>query len=160
MTYIIRPAKNEDSKDILDLIFNIWINEYQFQVSPEDYPDLHKIEDYYSSKGGGFWVASNTETVIGTIAYDQLDKNIFVLKRMFVSKEWRGQGIAQRLLDTLFDKTPKDCIFYLSTKDDLAKAAKKFYVKNGFEIIEQSDLPKNFPFFYEDDLFMKKQNCW
>lgn len=47
MTYLIRPAKNEDSKAILDLIFNIWINEYQFQVSPEDYPDLHKTEDHY-----------------------------------------------------------------------------------------------------------------
>ena len=46
MTHLIRSVRNEDSRDI---IFNIWINEYHFQVSPEDYSDLHKIEAHYTS---------------------------------------------------------------------------------------------------------------
>lgn len=77
---------------------------------------------------------------------------------MFVQKEYRGRGIAQSLLNELFNRAvflnnPSVSLF-LSTKESEATAAKKFYIKNGFRDIPKSALPKNFPFFYKDDLFM------
>ncbi|MDP3531783.1 MAG: GNAT family N-acetyltransferase [Alphaproteobacteria bacterium] len=154
----IREAKNVDSKNIINLIFDIWTQECGFKVHQKDFPDLHQIEDFYQLKGGLFLVAVINEEIVGTIAYDKITDTVFILKRMFVRKDFRQLGVAQRLLDTLLEKKISIplCSFFLSTKEDLALAAKKLYLKNGFKIIERQDLPTQFPFFYEDDLFMVK----
>ena len=41
---IIRSATNDDSKAIINLVFDIWHYEYHFSVNKEDFPDLKKIE--------------------------------------------------------------------------------------------------------------------
>ena len=76
---------------------------------------------------------------------------------MFVRKDFRGKGVAQKLLETLLEKMEAPFKIYLSTKGDLALAAKKFYLRNGFAIITKKELPEGFPFLYEDDLFMKNE---
>lgn len=154
----IREATDRDSKAIRDLIFNIWINEHGFNVQQEDYPDLYHIEKHYQSTGL-FLVAEMNHQIIGTIAYEQLNKNQFVLKRMFVYKNYRKQGIAKKLLDTILSHLKNTVLkqnisIYLSTKSLEAKAAKAFYLRSGFREINRSELPEGFPFFYEDDFFM------
>jgi len=161
---IIREANDQDTEQISSLIFNIWLNEYRFDINKEDYPDLKQIQKYYTDSGGLFLVALDRGQIIGTIACDKLDHKHYVLKRMFVSQNHRRKGCAQSLLDALFQrvvyaKEQYDVSFVLSTKADQAIAAKKFYIKNGFRIISQSELPNKFPFFYQDDLFMLK-NSW
>jgi len=153
-----REACDDDSSGILDLVFDIWINEYGFEVKREEYPDLHQIQSFYRDKGGQFWVALANDRIIGTVAYDLLNEGEYVLKRMFVEQSFRGMGVAQRLLDEILNQLPCPCSVYLSTKEDQALAAKSFYLKNGFQVISRKDLPNNFPFFYEDDLFMKKED--
>ncbi|MEN8236761.1 MAG: GNAT family N-acetyltransferase [Pseudomonadota bacterium] len=158
----IRPATDEDSDAVTKLLFNIWTNEYQFNVRKEDFPDLKEIEKSYMQAGGRFFVAIHNDQVIGTIACEKLGDACFVLKRMFVSKAFRRRGVAQFLLDNLlaqvlFSCGHKDMCFYLSTKENEAIAAKRFYLKNGFEVVSKEDLPDNFPFFYEDDLFMMRK---
>jgi len=65
--------------------------------------------------------------------------------------------LLDRLLgDVLASGEHKGACFYLSTKENEAIAAKRFYLKNGFEVITRDELPDNFSFFYEDDLFMKR----
>lgn len=157
----VRHATDQDVDAITDLLFDIWTNEYQFDVKREDFPDLKEIEKSYVQAGGLFLVAIHKEQVIGTIACERLDPACFVLKRMFVSKSFRGRGVAQLLLDRLFGEVlpssiHNDTYFYLSTKENEAIAAKRFYLKNGFEAISRDELPDNFPFFYEDDLFVKR----
>lgn len=156
----IREATNKDSNLILDLIFDIWINEYHFGVKRENFPDLHDIEKHYTKSNGLFLVALVNDKIIGTIACNKLSNEHFVLKRMFVNKDYRRLGIAQMLLDQLFKliahpRKNESISFFLSTKESDAIAAKKFYLKNGFRIISKSALPENFPFFYKDDLFMQ-----
>ncbi|MBX9578515.1 MAG: GNAT family N-acetyltransferase [Chthoniobacterales bacterium] len=155
----IRKATNADSAAILDLIFHIWVNENHFEVRRENFPDFQQIEEAYEQAGGLFLVALKADGIIGSIACQQLSDHEFALKRMFVKKSERGCGVAQMLLDHLLKHLAKKhhaAIFYLSTKEDVAIAAKKFYLKNGFRVINRSALPKNFPFFYEDDLLMKR----
>jgi len=158
MNYVIRKATNEDVSKIAKLIFHIWTKEYNFKVSPKNYPDLQDIEQHYHQKNDTFLVAALDEKIIGTIACSQLEKNIFVLKRMFVQSNVRRKGVAQALLNRLLKVYLPEAIFYLSTKEGLAIAAKKFYLKNRFEVISKNDLPNNFPIFYEDNLFMRKIN--
>lgn len=151
----IRLATNEDSSKILHLIGTIWINEYKFEINLQDFPDLHQILRFYSKEKGLFLVAVWKDKIIGTLACSKLMNDTFVLKRMFVHQDFRKNGIAQRLLEVLL-KEKMDETFYLSTKEEVAAAAKNFYLKNGFKIITKEELPKDFPFFYEDDLFMKR----
>ncbi len=155
--YVIRAARSEDSPAIVRLIFEIWVDEYAFKVAPQDFPDLHHIKHYYHERGGLFLVALSGDKIIGTIACDTLSEEVFVLKRMFVHKEFRRKGVAQKLLDTLMGQKGSRGSWYLSTKAEVAIAAKKFYLRNGFVIIERRELPSGFPFFYEDDLFMMKK---
>lgn len=160
MNILIRPATDQDSSAVLNLLLDIWINEYGFDVKREDLPDLHHIEGSYILSGGMFIVATHEGSVIGTIACEKLDELTFVLKRMFLHKDYRGKGIAQALLDQLIAHVVHDTdqvTFYLSTKEDLAHAAKHFYLRNGFEVISKDQVPEGFPFFYEDDLYMRRQ---
>lgn len=156
MDYAIIEATNRHASQISELIFDIWINEYHFKVFPENYPDLQNIDTAYHGKGGCFWVALFNQTVVGTIACDKLSSGVYVLKRMFLRRDLRGKGIASTLLQKLFEGFFSKTVFYLSTKEDLALAAKKLYLRNGFEQIDRESLPEGFPLFYEDDLFMKK----
>ena len=161
MNVSIRLATDQDSDAITRLLFDIWINEYQFDVKRENFPDLKEIEKSYVRAGCVFLVAIYNDKIIGTIACEKLNESCFVFKRMFVSKVFCGRGVAQLLLDRLLDEVlsssgHKDACFYLSTKENDAIAAKRFYLKNGFKVIYRDELPNNFPLFYEDDLFMRR----
>lgn len=158
---VIRPATDQDCDGILDLLFGIWIGEYHFHVKPEDFPDLHSVETHYTNAQGMFFVATHNDRVVGTLACQKLSETAFVLKRMFVAKAFRGSGVAQDLFNSLIDgmrrrSSPMPAQLYLSTKEDVALAAKHFYIKNGFKQIIQDELPVQFPFFYEDDLYMTR----
>lgn len=155
----IRKATNKDSSSIVDLIFDIWRNEYGFDVAVSNVPDLIDIENAYHADKGLFMVALHEGVIVGTIACSKLSNTQYVLKRMFVMRSHRRQGIAQLLLDALLNELihvidNNKLSLLLSTKEGEARAAKAFYRKNGFIEIDKSMLPENFPYFYEDDLFM------
>ena len=91
-------------------------------MKKEDYPDLREIERYYLQARGEFLVAVLGDVIVGTIACDKLGESTYVLKRMFVDRRHRGLGIAQLLLDKLFDRIThrennQAYSFFLSTKD-------------------------------------------
>ncbi len=159
---LIRNATNSDSASILELIFDIWHNEYHFAVNKDDVPDLQNIETHYPKGSSLFLVAFESEMLIGSIACSKLSEDQWALKRMFVKKSHRRKGVAQSLFNTLLTKLPgltnhnKSSLF-LSTKANDAVSAKAFYLKNEFEVILKSSLPANFPYFYEDDLFMMRK---
>jgi putative acetyltransferase len=72
--------------------------------------------------------------------------------------DYRGKekAIGQSLLNCLIDWCRQKCIteIYLGTVEQL-HAAKRFYVKNGFEKIEKNRLPENFPLIQVDTEFFK-----
>lgn len=101
-----------------------------------------------------YWVAEFNGKAIGTIALFNMKNRSVVLKKMFVSKEFRGKGISKMLLDTLF-KWARENNFarvYLGTMTEF-KAAHRFYEKNGFKKIERKNLPRDFPINPVDPLY-------
>ncbi len=152
----IRKATNQDSRNILDLLTKIWKNEYLYYATKRDFPDIEFIEDNYHKKGGNFLVACFEDKIIGTIACSPLTTKSYALRRVFINSIFRCQGIAQSMMNKLLGNFQSGTEFYLSSKEELGIAAKKFYIKNGFQIIEKDELPKDFPLYESDDLFMKK----
>jgi N-acetylglutamate synthase-like GNAT family acetyltransferase len=142
--------------DIAELILNIQNNEFNVPLTIADQPDLLDIENFYFKKNSNFWVATEDEKLIGTIALIDFDNGQAALRKMFVHNNYRGKekGVGQLLLDKLLDWCRQKNIteIYLGTVEQL-HAAKRFYVKNGFVKIDKEALPENFPLMQVDTEF-------
>ncbi len=105
-----------------------------FNSEPRKLTDLKNIKKHYFENNGIFYVAEDDGKIIGTIGVLREKKDVARLSRMYVSNDYRKQGIGQKLLDKIFgfceNKDYKKII--LSTYPEM-KAAIKFYEKNGFK---------------------------
>lgn len=93
----------------------------------------------------------------GTISITRLEHNHSVLRKMFLHKNYRGQGIAELLLQNIVhwaNKTNLASIF-LGTMTQFS-AAQKFYEKHEFKKIDIQLLPKDFPVNPMDSIFYKR----
>jgi N-acetylglutamate synthase-like GNAT family acetyltransferase len=154
----IETYKEKYKQDIAALVLNIQNNEFNVPLTIADQPDLLDIENFYFKKNGSFWMVTEDEKLIGTIALIDFDNGQAALRKMFVHAAYRGKekGDGQLLLDKLLDWCKQKNIteIYLGTVEQL-HAAKKFYVKNGFIKIDKSELPENFPLMQVDTEFFK-----
>jgi len=99
------------------------------------------IEEYFAD-GKGFWTARVDGEVAGCIALRRLQLSgspdgrgvaCAEIKRMYLREKFRGQGIAQQLLETAeqFARSAGYFWIYLDTTYEM-KAAAKLYERNGF----------------------------
>jgi len=98
----------------------------------EDAPEFAK--EYFES-GGGVWLAEVEGTIVGCIALRELRGRAECgeIKRLYVRPAYRGQGIADSLLDALEDYA-RECGYlwlYLDTAAEM-KTAARFYERKGF----------------------------
>ena len=161
---MIQLLSNKYGKKAADLILPIQRIEFGVPITLEDQPDLLNIDEYYLKPGGGFWGAIENDELIGTIAMLNVGHHTGVIRKMFVKKEFRGKtqgktqgktsGIAQKLIETLIDYSREKGItdLYLGTVDKM-KAAHRFYERNGFKKIDETDLPTYFPRMALDNTF-------
>ena len=102
--------------------------------------DLHKFTEQYCGEGRGFWLAKVGQDLVGCVALRKLrlaNENASTpcaeIKRMYLRENFRGQGIAQRLLEAV-EKFARDAGYawiYLDTTDDM-KAAARLYERSGY----------------------------
>jgi GNAT superfamily N-acetyltransferase len=141
---------------ISDLIINIQRGGFNVPITLSDQPDLADIPNFYQIKNGNFWIAVQEEKLIGTIALIDIGNGEGCIRKMFIHKDFRGKetGIAQQLLNTLMDWSKIHGIhsLYLGTIERLY-AARRFYERNGFTLIEKENLPETFPIMAVDTLF-------
>jgi len=94
----------------------------------------------YFVDGGGVWLAEDESGVVGCIALRALSSkpDCGEIKRLYVREDYRGRGLADRLLETL-ETYAKDFGFrwlYLDTAAEM-KAAARFYKRKGFQACER-----------------------
>ena len=144
---------------VIALILDIQQNEFNVPVTLKDQPDLEDVEKFYFNDNSHFWLAIDSNEVVGTIALIDFGNRQGALRKMFVHKNFRGKdkGIAQNLLDILVAWCIEKRIVevYLGTVDILI-AAQKFYIKNGFVKISKNQLPATFPLMQVDTIFFQK----
>jgi len=131
------------SKEVYDFVMDIKVNELGWK---SDATDLLEIEKIYLRGDGNFWIALDSNKVVGTIALEDKKEGQGYLQRMYLAEAHRGTGLAQNLLNNLleFAKNKNFKEIYLGTTP-VAKRAIRFYEKSGFERI--ASLPEKF----EDD---------
>ena len=109
-------------------------------------------QDYFAV-AAGVWLAWTRGQIAGCIALRALNKaETAEIKRMYVRPAWRGQGMAQKLLEEAEGFARKNGYrwIYLDTTDEMVAAA-QLYRSNGYEPCERyNDNP-------QATIFMKKQ---
>ncbi len=133
--------------------YDAGINELKLQIAIE-YSIENTHPNYVAPLPDAYWIALNNGSVIGTLGVIALEKNA-VLKRMYLQKEFRGgEKIAGSLLETAINWCNKKGLYtvYLGTMARFI-AAQRFYEKNGFQRIDATGLPYNFPANPVDDVF-------
>lgn len=154
----IIPFEEKYTQEIVELILSIQRDEFHIDLTVDDQPDLLKIKKEYIESGGNFWIALFDDHVIGTIALVKLKNQKGAIKKMFVSKSFRGEKqIGKKLLETLIAYCQNHSYnqIYLGTVEVL-KAAQKFYKKNGFKQIEKEEMPKDYHLMAVDTVFFMK----
>jgi GNAT superfamily N-acetyltransferase len=94
------------------------------------------LEVFSEAKRNAFWVVESSNQIVGSFGIESRSENDTELRRMYLDKEYRGSGIAQRMLDCA-QTTARQLGFtkmILSTAQ-IQSAADRFYRKNGFRQI-------------------------
>ncbi|HRJ60925.1 MAG TPA: GNAT family N-acetyltransferase [Azospirillaceae bacterium] len=162
--WVIRPWRTGD--DLFALILPIQQQEFAIPVTAADQPDLADIDGFYRRGKGEFWVAAIDDgptggRIVGSVALLDLSAapggaGLGVIRKMFVAADQRGSGLAQSLLDALFDHARSAGLteLWLGTTEKF-RAAHRFYERNGFAVVEPADLPAAFPRMAVDTRFYR-----
>lgn len=147
-------------KQIVNMIAGIQKNEFAIPITKATNAGVLKAEEeYYYNNSYNFWYAVNDEgEVVGSIGLKKINSQCGEIKKLFVIREYRGKGVAQKLMHTLLKAASKHQFTFLvlGTVDKL-HAAHKFYTKFGFAQISQKDLPREFMKNPLDSVFFSRK---
>jgi len=95
----IRRFRQEDKALIKNLISEIMAHE--FKEAQNVYPtgDIEELEKAYGNIGDVFFVAEDGDRLIGTVAIKKEDERVALLRRLFVSTQYRKKQIGLKLLE-------------------------------------------------------------
>jgi GNAT superfamily N-acetyltransferase len=92
------------------------------------------LEVFSEAKRNAFWVVESANRIVGSFGIESRGVSDTELRRMYLDEDYRGLGIAQRMLDCA--QTEARALGFtkmiLSTAE-IQKAADSFYRRNGFQ---------------------------
>jgi GNAT superfamily N-acetyltransferase len=153
----ILPFDAAERDAVARLVVAIQRAEFGVPITYEQQPDLQDPIAFFCRDGGGFWTAkTDAGDVVGTIGLTVFAPGQGALRKMFVRADYRGRayGVAQALLDTLLShaRAANLANVWLGTTE-FFMAAHRFYAKNGFEELDEKQLPSGFPRMKPDTRF-------
>lgn len=95
---LIRKICPSDTPQVKQLICGILDKEFAFEHQSYAGPDLDDPARYYGGQKDIFLVAEKDGTIIGTVAIKEDTPDTALLRRIFLNKEFRGQGYGEKLL--------------------------------------------------------------
>lgn len=152
------PSSRPIRTQVINMIEKIQVDEFGVAITPEVNACILKAEEeFYFHKKCNFWYATNGQgQVIGSVGLKKVDNKTGEVKKFFVHKDYRGKGIAHKLMKKLLDAARKNKFnqLFLGTVSQL-KIAQGFYKKIGFEQITKENLPSKFEACPLDTVFFK-----
>lgn len=95
---MIRKTKTEDAPHVLKLVNSILAEEFPDDQSAYAVNDLNSLAESYQAPNSVFFVAEEKRHIIGTCGVKAEGSETAILRRFFVDKQFRGQGIGCGLL--------------------------------------------------------------
>ena len=140
MEYEIRPFSESDSIGVKDLILAVLTKEYPFDKSAYSDSDLDRIREVYGGPRDSFFVSERLGAIVGTVGIKEDEKDAALLRRLFVSLDYRKKGIGSRLLEIALQFCRshgyKRVMFRCT---DRMRDAMRLCEKNGFKEVESLD---------------------
>lgn len=125
----IRSYEESYNKAINDFIISIYVEEFGFEEHREEI-EKHDNEIYKKSDGE-LWIALNEKNeIVGTIALLKHSDDNVELKKFYVRKDYRGQGVSKALYEKAINMCKESGFkrIFLGTYERLETAI-QFYIK-------------------------------
>lgn len=148
--FAIRRATLDDLPELRVLIERYY---EEWNVVQRDPPE--RIAEYVVSAGPcGFLVAEQTHALAGCVLLRELPalESALECKRLYVMPEYRGQGLASKLMDNVEYLASRSADWlYLDTGGEFT-AAQSLYQRRGYEVCERYNDNPQAVFFYRKKL--------
>lgn len=102
-TVQIRRFEQADKEAIRKLIGQIMDGEFKEDKEAFSFEDLDYLEKHYGNFGEAFFVAEEGGRVVGTTGVKREDDRIALIRRIFVTPDYRKKQIGSRLLNRAID---------------------------------------------------------
>lgn len=125
----------------IDLVRHLWREYWQSFGLPTDFQgfgrELEALPGDYCADGGTLLLAMSGEQPAGTVALRRLDASSGEIKRLYVRPQFRGRGLARRLVNAVIDRSRSlgYTTLYGDTLPVMADAL-TLYERMGFERVE------------------------
>jgi GNAT superfamily N-acetyltransferase len=94
------------------------------------------LEVFSETKRNAFWVVLDSNKIVGSFGIESRNDTNTELRRMYLDKDYRGRGIAQRMFDCAQMRARQlGFTKMIVSTAEIQKAADRFYRKNGFRQI-------------------------
>jgi len=96
--------------------------------------EIDDVQKNYFDNGGTFLITIDSSRIVGTGAIRFLEQGVCELKRMWLLREYRGQGLGYRMMQELFSIARKKgyATMRLETDPIVQSKAVGFYKRLGF----------------------------
>ncbi|MBN1689085.1 MAG: GNAT family N-acetyltransferase [Candidatus Omnitrophica bacterium] len=129
----IRRFEKTDQEQIRELITTIMSEEFKEDQAVFPTADIENIPQSYGGLGEAFFVATNGQQVVGTVAVKREDDRIALMRRLFVAAAYRKKQIGLQLIDRALEFCEevgyKEVIFRTTSR---MESATKICQKKGF----------------------------
>ena len=130
----IRDAVDADGASIAHLIACVF---GEYEGCPfvfDDFPELAAPATHYERRGGRLFVAEHNGIIVGSFAVSSPDGDgVFEINKVYLDRDQRGSGLAQRLYETAIDEVARRGGRTLKLWSDTRfLSGHRFYEKLGF----------------------------
>lgn len=142
MPFKVQSFEPSYQRDVISLIEKIQVEEFHIPINEAQRNELQSIPVTFQQKKSNYWIALVNGKVVGTIAVIDIGHQAFELRDVFLDKDYRGKGFANKLLDVVVDWCKHHDVHTIYLGTTLAfRAAHRFYEKNGFKEIRRTEMP-------------------
>ena len=136
MSNVTIVSFDEEYSSIFYELNKLWIEE-SWLLEESDKFDLLNPKESIIDKGGEIFFALIDDNVVGTVAMIRSADRIYELAKMTVEINYRGNGVANKLMDQCLDYAINNNAqqIYLITNDTLL-IARNLYDKYGFKEVK------------------------
>jgi len=135
-----RPITMADEKNVREMIFAI-LESYGLKVNTDGVDsDLFDITKYYEKGLFGVIETKDAGVLVGSFALYPLSETEVELRKMYIKKEFRGNGLGKWVIDFCEAYAQKEGYQVVSLETASAlKEAYQLYLTKGYELDEQEN---------------------
>jgi len=150
----IAEFQRKDQKETLQFCMSIFD---EFGVDVSFYRGLDDFAGFFGKPGSVFLIVRDSGSIIGCGGLLKISKEEAEVKRFYIHREYRGTGLAQRLLEILIKRAKgmgyRHLVMDTHTEN---KKSQRFFKKRGFRYYRPKPTRKWLDTFTEDKyVFMR-----